>query len=228
TDADRRFPVRPHHPVYVIYTSGSTGRPKGVWTEQHSMSDYLSCSTSVYSGAAGTAVLHSPISFDLTVTALYTPLSVGGRVVLAALDDGDPRTTAALEEDAPCTFLKVTPSHLPLLEALDDSFSPSRELMLGGEPLLGEALGAWRARHPDVRVYNGYGPTETTVTCTQQVIPAGEPVGRGPLPIGRPMPNTWLYVLDAWLRPVPVGVAGELYVAGEGVARGYVHRPAST
>ncbi|OWA20943.1 non-ribosomal peptide synthetase [Streptomyces sp. CS057] len=227
TDADRRFPVRPHHPVYVIYTSGSTGRPKGVWTEQHSMSDYLSCSTSVYSGAAGTAVLHSPISFDLTVTALYTPLSVGGRVVLAALDDGDPRTTAALE-DAPCTFLKATPSHLPLLEALDDSFSPSRELMLGGEPLLGEALGAWRARHPDVRVYNGYGPTETTVTCTQQVIPAGEPVGRGPLPIGRPMPNTWLYVLDAWLRPVPVGVAGELYVAGEGVARGYVHRPAST
>ncbi|MEV7654366.1 amino acid adenylation domain-containing protein [Streptomyces anulatus] len=227
TDADRRFPVRPHHPVYVIHTSGSTGRPKGVWTEQHSMSDYLSCSTSVYSGAAGTAVLHSPISFDLTVTALYTPLSVGGRVVLAALDDGDPRTTAALE-DAPCTFLKVTPSHLPLLEALDDSFSPGRELMLAGEPLLGEALGAWRARHPDVRVYNGYGPTETTVTCAQHVIAAGEPVGRGPLPIGRPMPNTWLYVLDAWLRPVPVGVAGELYVAGEGVARGYVHRPAST
>ncbi|WP_079044175.1 non-ribosomal peptide synthetase [Streptomyces anulatus] len=227
TDADRRFPVHPHHPVYVIHTSGSTGRPKGVWTEQHSMSDYLSCSTSVYPGAAGTAVLHSPISFDLTVTALYTPLSVGGRVVLAALDDGDPRTPAALK-DAPCTFLKVTPSHLPLLEALDDSFSPSRELMLGGETLLGEALGEWRARHPDVRVYNGYGPTETTVTCTQHVIAAGEPVGSGPLPIGRAMPNTRLYVLDEWLRPVPVGVAGELYVAGEGVARGYVHRPAST
>lgn len=136
-------------------------------------------------------------------------------MVLAALDDGDPRTPAALK-DAPCTFLKVTPSHLPLLEALDDSFSPSRELMLGGETLLGEALGEWRARHPDVRVYNGYGPTETTVTCTQHVIAAGEPVGSGPLPIGRAMPNTRLYVLDEWLRPVPVGVAGELYVMRRG------------
>ncbi|AJE43577.1 non-ribosomal peptide synthetase [Streptomyces nodosus] len=227
TDAERRYPVHPHHSAYVIYTSGSTGRPKGVLTEQHCLSDYLRWSTSGYPSASGAAVLHSPISFDLTVTALYTPLSVGGTVILATLDDGDPRTLADLER-TPCTFLKATPSHLPLLEALPDAFSPGRELMLGGELLLGETLTEWRSRHPGAHLYNGYGPTETTVNCTQHVIRAGEPVGSGPLPIGRPMPNTWLYVLDESLRPVPMGVAGELYVAGEGIARGYLHRPTLT
>ncbi|MEV4973972.1 amino acid adenylation domain-containing protein [Streptomyces scopuliridis] len=227
TDADRLYPVSPHHSAYVIYTSGSTGRPKGVLTEQHCLSDYLSWSTSGYPSTTGAAVLHSPISFDLTVTALYTTLSVGGTVVLATLDDSDPRTLAALEK-SPCTFLKATPSHLPLLEALPDAFSPTRELMLGGELLLGGTLTEWRARNPAAHIYNGYGPTETTVNCTQYVIRAGEPVDSGPLPIGRPMPNTWLYVLDESLRPVPMGVAGELYVAGEGIARGYLHRPTMT
>ncbi|MFI9599854.1 amino acid adenylation domain-containing protein [Streptomyces sp. NPDC052043] len=227
TDADRLHPVHPHHSAYVIYTSGSTGRPKGVLTEQHCLSDYLRWSTSGYPSTTGAAVLHSPISFDLTVTALYTPLSVGGTVILDTLDDGDPRTLAALDR-TPCTFLKATPSHLPLLEALPDAFSPSRELMLGGELLLGETLTEWRTRHPEAHIYNGYGPTETTVNCTQHVIRAGEPVDSGPLPIGRPMPNTWLYVLDESLRPVPMGVAGELYVAGEGIARGYLHRPTLT
>ncbi|MFR9755699.1 amino acid adenylation domain-containing protein [Streptomyces sp. TR06-5] len=227
SDADRLHPVSPHHPAYVIYTSGSTGRPKGVLAEQHNMSDYLSWSTSAYPGTTGTAILHSPISFDLTVTALYTPLSVGGRVVLATLDDVDPPTLAKVQDD-PCTFIKATPSHLPLLEALPEALSPSRELMLGGETLLGEALTDWRARNPEAHIYNGYGPTETTVNCTQLVIPAGEPVADGPQPIGRAMPNTWLYVLDEQLQPVPVGVAGELYVAGEGIARGYLHRPRMT
>ncbi|MFB7455034.1 amino acid adenylation domain-containing protein [Streptomyces sp. NPDC056188] len=227
TDADRLHPVHPHHSAYVIYTSGSTGRPKGVLTEQHCLSDYLRWSTSGYPSTTGAAVLHSPISFDLTVTALYTPLSVGGTVILDTLDDGDPRTLAALDR-TPCTFLKATPSHLPLLEALPDAFSPSRELMLGGELLLGETLTEWRTRHPEAHIYNGYGPTETTVNCTQHVIRAGEPVDSGPLPIGRPMPNTWLYVLDESLRPVPMGVAGELYVAGEGIARGYLYRPTLT
>ncbi|HET9380490.1 MAG TPA: amino acid adenylation domain-containing protein, partial [Streptomyces sp.] len=227
TDADRRHPVHPHHSAYVIYTSGSTGRPKGVLTEQHCLSDYLRWSTSAYPSTTGTAILHSPISFDLTVTALYTTLSVGGRVVLATLDDSDPRTLQTLEK-TPSTFLKATPSHLSLLEALPDPFSPNRELMLGGELLLGESLTDWRARFPEAHIYNGYGPTETTVNCTQLVIAAGEPVDSGPLPIGSAMPNTWLYVLDERLRPVPVGVAGELYVAGEGIARGYLHRPKMT
>jgi amino acid adenylation domain-containing protein/non-ribosomal peptide synthase protein (TIGR01720 family) len=226
-DADRRCPVSPHHAVYAIYTSGSTGRPKGVVTEQRCLSDYLRWSTSAYPSAAGNAVVHSPVSFDLTVTALYTPLAVGGSIVLSTLDDGDPQTVAALEQ-TPCTFLKATPSHLPLLEALPDVFSPAQELILGGELLLGESLTEWRTRHPEARVYNGYGPTETTVNCTQHLIPPGEPVGSGPLPIGRAMANTWLYVLDEFLQPVPAGVAGELYVAGEGLARGYLRRPALT
>ncbi|MFD7383491.1 amino acid adenylation domain-containing protein [Streptomyces anulatus] len=227
TDRDRLFPADPHHAVYAIYTSGSTGRPKGVLTEQHCLSDYLRWSTSAYPSAAGTAVLHSPISFDLTVTALYTTLSLGGRLILATLDDGDPLTVESLRR-SPTTFLKATPSHLSLLEALPEEFSPTRELMLGGELLLGGSLTEWRERHPEANIYNGYGPTETTVNCTQYVIGAGEPVDSGPLPIGDPMPNTWLYVLDEKLRPVPMSVAGELYVAGEGIARGYLHRQALT
>ncbi|NEE05705.1 amino acid adenylation domain-containing protein, partial [Streptomyces sp. SID7499] len=112
----------------------------------------------------------------------------------ATLDDGDPLTVESLRR-SPTTFLKATPSHLSLLEALPEEFSPTRELMLGGELLLGGSLTEWRERHPEANIYNGYGPTETTVNCTQYVIGAGEPVDSGPLPIGDPMPNTWLYVL---------------------------------
>ncbi|MGW2387846.1 amino acid adenylation domain-containing protein, partial [Streptomyces sp. NPDC001658] len=205
-------------PIYVIYTSGSTGRPKGVVVEHASVGAYLERAREVYGDASGTAVLHSSVAFDLTVTALYTPLVSGGRVVLSELDEhagswGRP------------SFMKVTPSHLGLLEALPEEVSPSGTLITGGEALLGEALASWRAAHPDVTVINAYGPTEATVNCTDFRIAPGAPVGSGPVPIGRPFWNTRAYVLDERLRPVPPGVAGELYVAGIVLARGYHGRP---
>ncbi|MEK8104447.1 AMP-binding protein [Micromonospora sp. M12] len=100
----------------MIYTSGSTGRPKGVVVEHRSVADYLAFTSQAYPAASGTAVLHSPIAFDLTVTALLTPLVTGGCVHLSAIGDEDPASLARLR-DNPCTFLKATPSHLPLLEA---------------------------------------------------------------------------------------------------------------
>ncbi|MFC7988722.1 amino acid adenylation domain-containing protein [Streptomyces pilosus] len=206
------------HPAYVIFTSGSTGRPKGVVVEHRSVGAYLERAREVYGDAAGTALLHSSVAFDLTVTALYSPLVSGGRVVLAELDEragawGRP------------SFMKVTPSHLGLLQALPGEVSPSGTLVTGGEALVGEALETWRAAHPDVTVINAYGPTEATVNCTDFRITPGEAVGSGPVPIGRPFWNTRAYVLDERLRPVPPGVAGELYIGGVVLARGYFERP---
>ncbi|WP_367042215.1 non-ribosomal peptide synthase/polyketide synthase [Streptomyces sp. Je 1-332] len=218
TDVDRVVPLELRHPVYVIYTSGSTGRPKGVVVEHASVGHYLERAREVYGDAAGSALLHSSVAFDLTVTALYSPLVSGGRVVLAELDE------QAAEAGQP-TFMKVTPSHLALLEALPGEVSPSGTLITGGEALNSEALAAWRAAHPGVTVVNAYGPTEATVNCTDFRIEPGQEVAAGAVPIGRPFWNTRAYVLDAALRPVPVGVAGELYIAGAVLARGYWQRP---
>ncbi|MFE2752599.1 amino acid adenylation domain-containing protein, partial [Actinosynnema sp. NPDC059335] len=227
TDADRTAPVLPAHPAYLIYTSGSTGRPKAVVVEHRSVADYLAWTSREYRGPAGVALVHSPISFDLTVTALFTPLVTGGRVVLAPLTDPDPEGAAALRR-TPTTFLKATPSHLPLLELLPDEFSPTEELLLGGEALTGEALRTWRQRHPGATVRNVYGPTEATVNCAEHRIAPGDPVAPGPVPIGRAQAGARLYVLDDDLRPVPTGVPGELHIAGTGLARGYLGRPGLT
>ncbi|MFD7409657.1 amino acid adenylation domain-containing protein [Streptomyces sp. NPDC059866] len=226
TDADRRSPLDPAHPAYVIYTSGSTGIPKGVAVPHVAVVDYLRDTSRRYPGAQGVALLHTSLSFDLSITALFTPLVSGGRVVLAELRDGlgDNEEIRSLG----CDFLKATPSHLALLAGLPEEVSPRRELLLGGEALLGETLRKWRAGHPDVTVLNVYGPTEASVNCTEFRIEPGDELPDGPVPIGRPMANTRVYVLDAGLRPVPPGVPGELYVAGVCLARGYLRRPGLT
>ncbi|QEU91125.1 non-ribosomal peptide synthetase [Streptomyces kanamyceticus] len=212
----------PTDPAYVIYTSGSTGRPKGVVVEHRAVAAYLGHAGAAYPDASGATVLHSPLSFDLTVTALWTPLTVGGHVHLTALDEGD---VAARPQPS---LMKVTPSHLPMLQELPDTASPSGTLIIGGEQLTGEALAAWRERHPSVRVINAYGPTESTVNCAQFEILPGQAVANGPVPIGRPFGHLRMYVLDGALRPAPVGVAGELYLAGPQLARGYWGRAGLT
>ncbi len=211
--------ANPMSPAYVIYTSGSTGRPKGVVIEHRALTEYLSWAVEAYPGVRGVAVLHSPVSFDLTVTALFAPLVAGGRVYVSALDE-----RAAVPESG-VTFLKVTPSHVPLLNALPDSFSPTGELVIGGEQLLGESLTEWRQRRPAATIINEYGPTEATVGCVVFRVTGDMNLAPGAVPIGRPVPNTAIHVLDAGLRPVPEGLTGELYLAGDQLARGYLNRP---
>nr|WP_052478143.1 non-ribosomal peptide synthetase [Kibdelosporangium sp. MJ126-NF4]CEL16415.1 Siderophore biosynthesis non-ribosomal peptide synthetase modules @ Bacillibactin synthetase component F [Kibdelosporangium sp. MJ126-NF4]CTQ90367.1 Siderophore biosynthesis non-ribosomal peptide synthetase modules @ Bacillibactin synthetase component F (EC 2.7.7.-) [Kibdelosporangium sp. MJ126-NF4] len=218
----RRRPLRPEHPAYVIHTSGSTGGPKGVVVEHRGLVNYLTWAASSYPSARGTTLLHSSVSFDLTVTALFVPLVAGGTVVIGALsDDADPPVPAP-------SLLKATPSHLPSLEALPTTFSPTEDLLLAGEALSGDALATWRRNHPDVVVRNVYGPTETTVSATEYRLEPGADLPRGTVPIGLPLANTRAHVLGPGLRPVPPGVVGELYLAGHGVARGYLHRPGLT
>ncbi|MEV4434130.1 amino acid adenylation domain-containing protein [Streptomyces sp. NPDC049555] len=220
-DADRTRALDLDHPAYVIYTSGSTGRPKGVVVTHRSVAVYLQYARERYPSVAGSALLHSPVSFDLTVTALYAPLITGGLVRVTALEGpgtGAPRPS----------FLKATPSHLALLGVLPEEFAPTGELVVGGEMLLGEVVDELRRVRPGITVVNEYGPTEATVGCVEYRIGPDEDVPGGPVPIGRPMWNSTIHVLDAALGPLPPGVAGEIYIGGGQLARGYLGRPALT
>ncbi|MEV6816452.1 amino acid adenylation domain-containing protein, partial [Micromonospora sp. NPDC051296] len=220
-EAPARTP-RPQDPAYVIYTSGSAGRPKGVVVEHRQLAHYLAACREDYPGLAGTALLHSSISFDLTVTALWGPLVLGGTVLLDDLAD-------AADGPVRPTFVKVTPSHLPVLLDLPAGCSPTTDLVVGGEALLGEVVQRWRTARPGAAIINEYGPTEATVGCVAlRIGPEAAAVPDGAVAIGRPMRNMRVYVLDRRLRPVAPGVAGELYVAGAGVARGYLGRTGLT
>ncbi|MFE2753051.1 non-ribosomal peptide synthase/polyketide synthase [Actinosynnema sp. NPDC059335] len=215
----------PDHPAYVMYTSGSTGTPKGVTVGHRALSHYLAWARDRYPGLAGSSLVHSSVAFDLTVTGLFGPLTAGGFVQLAPLEAVGGRAPAWLTRP---TFLKATPAHVPLLASLPDAFSPTGELVIGGELLLGEALRGWRERHPGTVVVNEYGLTETAVGSTELRLEPGTATPPGGVPVGRPGWNTRLYVLDASLNPVPPGVAGELYLAGAQLARGYFERPGLT
>lgn len=197
--------------AYLIYTSGSTGRPKGVAVAHRSVTNYLRWAAHAYPGLAGSALLHTSASFDLTVTTLFGPLTVGGSVV-----DGSTGRP---------TFVKATPTHLAVLA---EELFPSVDLVLGGEALTGEAVRPWRERYPEVAVTNEYGPTEATVGCVAARIAPGEELPAGPVRIGRPIAGMRAYVLDARLRPVPPGVVGQLHLAGPQLARGYLGLPELT
>nr|WP_112472786.1 non-ribosomal peptide synthetase [Streptomyces sp. ST1020] len=222
-DTDPEPDVEPRHPAYVIYTSGSTGTPKGVVVEHRSVVNYLNWSTHHYPAARGATLVPTSMAFDLTVTGLYTTLTVGGRVYLSTLRDA-PSNRA----DVPVALLKATPSHLPTLSELPKAWSPGEMLILGGEALTGEAVAQWRNDHKRVTVVNAYGPTETTVNCTEFRIGPRDEVPSGPVPIGRPFWNMRAYVLDSHLNLVPTGAVGELYMSGGQLARGYLGRTGLT
>ncbi len=218
----------PENLAYVIYTSGSTGRPKGVMVTHRSLSNYVVWALRTYTvqGAHG-SLLHTSISFDLTVTSLWVPLLSGQRVVLFP-ESIEPLGATLSERNL--SFVKMTPSHLRVLgqQVLPHELACwSHSLVLGGEALLGDDLALWREHAPATVICNEYGPTETVVGCSLYTAFAGD-LATGSVPIGRPSAGARFYLLDRDLRLVPVGVPGELYIGGEGVARGYLDRPELT
>jgi amino acid adenylation domain-containing protein len=224
---DPAVAVHPRSLAYVLYTSGSTGRPKGVAVEHAQLGAYLAWATRTYPG--GGSALHSSLSFDLTVTSLFVPLLGGGAVELVEEDDAVEGLARVLERGGR-EMLKLTPAHLRVLgERLAErgAVGGAACLVVGGEPLIGEQIGFWIRQLPETVIVNEYGPTETVVGCSIHSRRLAE-TGAGQVPIGRPVANTRLYVLDAARRPAPVGVPGELYVGGAQVTRGYLGRPALT
>lgn len=217
--------------VYVIYTSGSTGKPKGVMVTQNGLMNYLSWCTKAYAIDEGSgSLVHSPLSFDLTVTSLLAPLSCGQRVTLLPEDPGIDGLSETISKSADYSLLKITPAHLEALAYVlrpEQTASSARALIVGGEALLAESIAFWREAAPAIRIINEYGPTETVVGCCVHEVSANDPLS-GPVSIGRPIANTEIYLLDPRLEPVPIGVPGEIYIGGAGVARGYLNRPELT
>ncbi|HEY0855956.1 MAG TPA: amino acid adenylation domain-containing protein, partial [Albitalea sp.] len=219
--------AEPEHLAYVIYTSGSTGRPKGVMLEHRGVTNYLWWAAQAYRPVDG-AVVSSSLSFDATVTSLLVPLLVGGTVRL--LPERQEVEGLEAQVRAGCGLVKITPAHLDVLgqRLLSEGARGAAGLfVIGGEALSASTVGLWRRLQPGVRLVNEYGPTETVVGCVVHDVPAQVDLARA-IPIGRPIANTRIYVLDAHRQPVPVGVVGELYIGGAGVARGYLNRPELT
>ncbi|HEY0737078.1 MAG TPA: amino acid adenylation domain-containing protein, partial [Herpetosiphonaceae bacterium] len=220
--------VTPENLAYIIYTSGSTGRPKGAMIPHGGLVNYLSWCAQAYNITEGNGTpVHSPIGFDLTVTSLFAPLITGQRVMLLPEDQGLDNLGAALAPDAALSLVKLTPAHVDLLNTMlpaNTLAGRANALIIGGEALRAETVDAWRAFAPDTRLINEYGPTETVVGCCVYEVPPTGDVD-SVIPIGRPIANTQLYILDRHLNPVPLGVAGELYIGGDGVGRGYLNRP---
>ncbi|MFL5348129.1 MAG: amino acid adenylation domain-containing protein, partial [Hyalangium sp.] len=216
-------PVLAENLAYVIYTSGSTGRPKGVMLEHLGLVNYLSWCAGAYGMAEGTgAPTHSPLAFDLTVTSLLLPLTTGHPVTLVPESDGVEGLGAALRSGSDFSLVKLTPTHLSLLSqqlSSEQAAGRTRAFVIGGEALSYEALSFWRTHAPATRLLNEYGPTETVVGCCVHEVSAAE-ASSGAVPIGRPIANVELHVLDSALRLVPVGVPGELYIGGVPLARG--------
>ncbi len=217
--------------VYVIYTSGSTGRPKGVMISHQGLVNYLSWCTREYAVTEGKGTLvHSPLGFDLTVTSLLAPLLAGQRVILLAEQPEIESLRNTLRAGADFSLVKITPAHLEILSHTtpsDEVQGWARALIIGGDPLFGENLSFWRNHAPATRLINEYGPTETVVGCSVFESPQGE-IPSGAVPIGKPIANTQLYVLDERQQLVPIGLQGELYIGGDGLARGYLNRPELT
>ncbi|MER6115888.1 amino acid adenylation domain-containing protein [Streptomyces sp. NPDC001743] len=220
--------------AYVIYTSGSTGRPKGVVATHASLVNHMAWMAGHLglTGADRVLARTSP-SFDASVWETWLPLLHGGSTctVPPALNH-DPAGLLARIRESGATLVQFVPSHLSLVlteTGPDRAPTTLRAVLCGGEPLT-RSLAARAGRAWQVEVHNLYGPTETTIDATAHHHRGREAdaAGEGGVPLGRPVDNTRAYVLDAGLRPAPPGVTGELYLAGDGLARGYLGRPGLT
>ncbi len=223
---DFDIPVGATDLAYVMYTSGSTGRPKGVMVPHRGLINYVWWARNEYAGdEPATFPLYTSSGFDLTVTSIYVPLVSGGEVVVYPDEDARDLTILDVFTDDCVDVVKLTPSHLAVLEPRHLKPERITRLIVGGEDLRADlARAVHNAAGDQVTIFNEYGPTEATVGCMIHRFDPEQDIA-GSVPIGRPAANTRVYLLDSSLAHVPVGVVGELYVAGAGLATGYLGRP---
>ncbi|MEN3328620.1 MAG: hypothetical protein V7638_3427 [Acidobacteriota bacterium] len=219
----------PANLAYVIFTSGSTGKPKGVAVEHRQVCNYFhAIDNRVELSSCRRFAIVSSFVADLAHTMLFPSLLSGGTLHLLPEDHAaNPEILAEYFSRNPVDCLKIVPTHLAALltSPRSDDILPRRHLMLGGEAVPQSLLDRLAETSGEVAVWNHYGPTETTVGCAAQKI---DPQHAGSITIGTPLANNTIYILDPRLRPVSIGVAGELYIGGAGVARGYLNQPELT
>ncbi len=219
--ADASLPSEPGDLAYVIFTSGSTGQPKGVAVTHSSLVNLLaSMAEKPGLTARDTLLSVTTLSFDIAGLELYLPLLVGARLVLVERDDAaDGHALSDRLTASRATVMQATPATWRLLLEAGWEGTPGLKALCGGEALPRDLANQLLRRSEEV--WNVFGPTETTIWSSAWRVEAGD----GPVPIGSPIDNTMLYVLDRKLNAVPVGVSGELFIGGDGLARGYWGRP---
>jgi amino acid adenylation domain-containing protein len=224
----RERPANPSHRsspqdlLYALYTSGSTGKPKGVLIEHRSVVNLLTSMRRTPGLTSEDRLLAvTTLSFDIAALEIYLPLISGARLVIASEQDVvDGNRLRDLLAGSGATVMQATPVTWRLLMEAGWQGSPNLKILCGGETLPPELAKDILARGKSV--WNVYGPTETTIWSSAYRVTGQE---RETIPIGRPVANTCIYILDAHLQPVPVNVTGEIYIGGEGLARGYLNRP---
>ncbi|MCS0710122.1 amino acid adenylation domain-containing protein, partial [Massilia aurea] len=222
--------LRAHHLAYVIYTSGSTGIPKGVMNEHHAVANRLHWMQQQFGIDAGDRVLQkTPFSFDVSVWEFFWPLLAGATIVLARPEGHkSPEYLRQLIDNAGVTTLHFVPSMLQtFVEHSGDWRAASvHRVFCSGEALPPALRAHFVSTWPDISLHNLYGPTEAAVDVTW--FNCSKHTWTHLVPIGKPIANTRIYVLDPHGRPVPIGVAGEIHIGGVQVARGYLNRPELT
>lgn len=219
--------ILPSQLAYILYTSGSTGKSKGVMISHQGLSNYLLWASKRYQVAAGSgAPVHSSVAFDATITSLFTPLICGKSIELLSEHDAVGSLQEALSANKHYSLVKITPAHMDVLATYDLAAltNGSKYYVIGGEALRGSTIDLWRQALPDACFINEYGPTETVVGCSIYEVSTTEPLADY-IPIGCPIDNTQMYILDNRMELVPMGAVGEIYIAGAGVARGYYNNP---
>ncbi|WGH85644.1 non-ribosomal peptide synthetase [Auritidibacter ignavus] len=209
-------------PAYLIYTSGSTGKPKGVLVTHRGLADFVTTESAAFGVGPGQRFMHmASTSFDISVEEIFVTLCSGAELSIV---EG---SKSSVDADLVTTIRKVKPSHMSLTPALLATVDPDEVpeglvVVVGGEACTSSLVEDWSKNHS---LFNTYGPTESSVvsTLTGALVP-----GEDAPSIGRPFPGTSIYVLDGNLNPCPVGVTGELFIAGIGLARGYFRRPGLT
>ena len=214
----------PDNLAYVIYTSGSTGKPKGVQISHRAVVNFLSAmGRELKMNEQDVVLATTTLSFDIAVLELFLPLTMGARIEMVQREVASSGTQLLEKLTASgATVMQAAPVTWRLLLQAGWQGNEQLRVLCGGEPLLRELADDLRAR--GAALWNLYGPTETTVWSSAYRVERED----GPVPIGRPIANTQLYILNSRLEPVPIGVAGELHIGGEGLARGYLNRPELT
>jgi aspartate racemase len=221
--------VKPNHVAYVLYTSGSTGTPKGVEVLHRGIARLLCGTDYVRFGQDEVFLQHGSISFDASTFEIWGALLHGGRCVLFPNRFPElPQLRAVLQSEKVTNLWLTSSLFNMVIDAAPDVLSPVTRLLVGGESLSVPHICRALSLLPNTELMNMYGPTESTTFACGYRIPRTQSLIALSIPIGRPIANTQVYILDPHLQPVPIGVAGELYIGGDGLARGYVNRPEIT